>query len=112
MSAKIGRPTDCKKDCDVKVRIDNVTNEKSKAFYLSHGVKNISYAIEHKDYKFTGDEILMHTRYCILRELGCCRKNKQSEKMPQRLFLVNDRVKLLVETDCVNCEMKIKKYWI
>ena len=28
MSAKIGRPTDCKKDCDVKVRIDNVTHIK------------------------------------------------------------------------------------
>lgn len=28
MSPRTGRPTDCKKDCDVKVRIDNETHEK------------------------------------------------------------------------------------
>lgn len=100
---------DCAYTKDSLDCVDNVANERSKEFYLSHGVKNVSYAIEHKDYEFDGNEVLMHTRYCVLRELGYCRKNKQTNKLPQRLFLVNDRVKLLVETDCANCEMKIRK---
>jgi len=87
---------------------DNVSNKLSNLFYKDHGVKNIVNAIEHNDYKFTGSETLMHTRYCILREIGCCRKYSD-KKLPIKLYLVNDKIKLRVETDCVNCEMKIYK---
>ena len=88
---------------------DNVANEVSAEFYKSHGVKNITYAIEHKNHVSDGNEILMHTRYCILKELGCCRKDKNAKKLPAKLYLTNERVKLCVETDCSACEMKIRR---
>ena len=88
---------------------DNVSNKLSREFYLSHGVTQVQSAIEFPNYNFTGDEVLMHTRYCILRELGHCRKSSVSNKLPSKLYLVNSRAKLLIETDCANCEMKIKK---
>lgn len=86
---------------------DNVANKKSAEFYRSHGVNNIQLALEHPNYEFVGEEVLMHTRYCILRELGVCRR--ANNKLPQKLYLTNERVKLLIETDCSNCEMRIKR---
>lgn len=88
--------------------VDNVANNLSYSFYKDHNVDNIEYALEHKDYRFSGSEVLMHTRYCILRELGYCRK-ESTQKLPTRLYITNDKVKLIVETDCKNCEMKILK---
>lgn len=94
---------------DTLTYVDNVSNSLSKKFYQEHGVKNITCAIESTDYKLQGDEVLMHTRYCVLKELGFCKKNKKSIKLPQRLFLVNERVKLRIETNCNDCEMKLYK---
>lgn len=88
--------------------VDNVANNLSYSFYKDHNVDNIEYALEHKEYRFSGSEVLMHTRYCILRELGYCRK-ESTQKLPTRLYLTNDKIKLIVETDCKNCEMKILK---
>lgn len=88
---------------------DNVANEISAKFYRTHGVKDITYAIEHKCHVSDGNEVLMHTRYCILKELGCCRKDKNAKKLPAKLYLTNERVKLIIETDCAVCEMKIKR---
>ncbi len=89
--------------------VDNVSNSLSRTFYQEHGVKNINDAIEIKNYKFTGNEVLMHTRYCVLRELGYCRKDKKTMKLPQNLYLVNNGVRMRIETDCKNCEMKFYK---
>lgn len=38
MSPRTGRPTDCKKDKDIKVRIDNVTHEKLLQYCIDHGI--------------------------------------------------------------------------
>lgn len=95
--------------CESLTHVDNVANSLSESFYQEHGVKKIVKAIESPDYKTIGDEVLMHTRYCILRELDYCRKDKKSAKLSQKLYLVNDRVKMLVETDCLHCEMKLRK---
>lgn len=38
MSPKIGRPTDCKKEHDVKVRIDGVTHERLLAYCEEHRI--------------------------------------------------------------------------
>ena len=92
---------------NVLLHTDNITNKLSESFYKSHGVSNINFAIESLDYKYIGDEVLMHTRYCLLRELGCCRK--VNNILPSKLFLVNNKIKLQIETDCSNCEMKIIK---
>ena len=88
---------------------DNVCNSLSEQFYKEHGVETIVNAIEAPNYKFTGNEELMHTRYCLLRELGWCRKDKSSPNIPRNIYLVNNKLKFLVETDCVNCEMRIRK---
>lgn len=89
--------------------IDNVSNSLSRLFYREHGVKEIESALETDRNGHNADKHLMHTRYCILRELGFCRKDKKSPKLSQKLYLVNDKTKLLVITDCINCEMKLYK---
>lgn len=38
VSPRMGRPTDCKKDHDVKVRIDNETNNKLLEYCEKHGI--------------------------------------------------------------------------
>lgn len=88
---------------------DNVSNRLSAMFYKSHGVETVSNAIECNDYIVNGSDVLMHTRYCILRELGWCRKSGAEKNIPNKIFLVNNKTKLIVETDCKNCEMKIRK---
>lgn len=88
---------------------DNVSNKLSEAFYREHGVEKMSYAIETRDNNFINNEVLMHTRYCVLRELGYCRKDKKSQKLSTSLYLVNDRVRMRIETDCFKCEMRIYK---
>ena len=94
---------------DTLTSVDNVSNSLSAKFYREHGVENITNAIETPNYRFNGNEVLMHTRYCVLRELGYCRKDNKSIKLSQTLYLVNDGVKMRVETDCKNCEMKLYK---
>lgn len=87
---------------------DNVSNSLSSKFYKEHGVKNIQVALETHTLDKIDTEVLMHTRYCILRELGYCRKDKKTA-LSHKLYLVNERTKLLLETDCANCEMHISK---
>lgn len=89
--------------------VDNVANSLSRKFYQEHGVKEITEAIESERYKFTGEEVLMHTRYCILRELGYCRKDRNAKRLSQKLYLVNDRVRMLIHTDCAHCEIHLLK---
>lgn len=87
---------------------DNVANSLSSKFYKEHGAKNIQVALETHTLDKIDIEVLMHTRYCILRELGYCRKDKKNA-LSHKLYLVNERTKLLLETDCANCEMHISK---
>ena len=46
MSAKIGRPTECKKEHDVKVRIDNLTHEKLLNYSKISNVRTTSMNLE------------------------------------------------------------------
>ena len=88
---------------------DNICNSLSTQFYNDHGVKSISHALEYNSSHGIKNEILMHTRYCVLRELGLCRKDKKSIKLPQKLYLVNDGTRFVIDTDCLKCEMYIRK---
>lgn len=84
----------------------NVVNHKSAVFYQEHGITNIEPGFEVK----TGDKQerdLMHTRYCILHELGRCRKNNKNEDLSFPLFICNDKHQFRLEFDCKNCFMKI-----
>ena len=87
---------------------DNVANDLARKVYLDHGVKEIKPALE------TGTPIdlstpLMHTRYCIRRQLGACLKGKNANALPRDLFLRTSNMLLRVNFDCNKCEMKITK---
>lgn len=89
---------------------ENVSNHLSEKFYKEHGVENIEYALEvSKTKDKMEDRALMTTRYCLLRELGCCKKNTNSIRIKEPLLLKNNDVNLRLEFDCNKCEMKIKR---
>ena len=89
------------------VSADNVANHLSKQFYEQHGVKNFEPAIEVDKTSPRKQLPLMHTRYCIRRELGACRKTANAKQLPERIFLRTGKTTLRVECDCAHCEMKI-----
>ena len=86
---------------------DNVANHISEQFYKEHGATHIEPAIECSD-GTDSNEPVMHTRYCLRRELGACLKNStNSHRLPSPLFLRNSKTLLQVDCDCKQCEMKI-----
>lgn len=90
---------------------DNVSNRLAVEVYKDHGVLNIEPAMEISDHsKLSGEEILMTTRYCLLRELGKCKKNGGNiDKLNEPLFLESGNIRLCLEFDCKHCEMLIRK---
>ena len=85
--------------------LGNVYNEKAKAFYVQHQVKQIDDAFEAAP---QSEKTLMFSRYCIKYQLGYCPKQKETKqpvKEPFRLATGTNRVEL--EFDCSVCEMKI-----
>ena len=86
---------------------DNVANHIAESFYHEHGVKEIVPAIECGSPSIHNLP-LMHTRYCLRRELGACLKDPVARhNLPSTLFLRNGKTRLRIECDCQNCEMKI-----
>ncbi len=83
----------------------NVLNSLSKQFYMRHGVKEIAPAYEAE--KPIGEVELMVTRYCLLRELGSCKKDKSGKRLQEPLFLENNGRRLKLNFDCRNCQMKV-----
>jgi len=58
----------------------------------------------------SGEKDLMHTRYCLLYELGRCRKMQKNKDLEFPLFLVNDKHRFRLEFDCQRCFMKVIKH--
>ncbi len=86
---------------------DNVANHIAESFYHEHGVKEIVPAIECGSTSIHNLP-LMHTRYCLRRELGACLKDPVARhNLPSTLFLRNGKTRLRIKCDCQNCEMKI-----
>lgn len=87
---------------------DNVANNMAKNVYMSHGVISIEPAIEVEDREIS-KKAVMHTRYCIRRELGACKKDRNALKhLPEKIYLKYGKDTILeVMCDCKNCEMKI-----
>ncbi len=83
----------------------NVVNRNAALFYAEHGVKQIETGFEKKG--ISGKCDLMHARYCILHELGRCRKIHPNSDLQFPLYLYNDKRKFELEFDCNKCEMKI-----
>lgn len=93
------------KEVDYK---ENVANQLSTKFYLSHGVKKIEPAAEVSGNIKQSGKTLMTTRYCMLRELGMCKKEKNNKgniKFP--LSLRYEKGSFRLDFDCKNCEMKV-----
>ncbi len=86
---------------------DNVANELAKQFYVEHGVKKISPALEVDKSSKRGDRVVMTSRHCILREMGKCRKLNPDTSLKYPLFLHNDKLKFQLDFDCERCEMKV-----
>ncbi len=86
---------------------DNVANHIAEQFYRDHGVTTIEPAIEVSG-MVTDSQPVMHTRYCLRRELGACLKDKNAHnKLPSPLFLRNGNTLLELNCDCAKCEMTI-----
>ena len=85
----------------------NVVNRKAAAFYKEHGVSDIEKGFEKRENKQIRD--LMHTRYCILYELGRCRKQSKNEDLTFPLYLFNHKHQFQLEFDCKACFMKVMK---
>ncbi len=86
---------------------DNVANKVAEKFYADHGVQSMVHALE-CDGTISENHALMHTRYCLRRELGACLKDKKSKhQLPSPLFLRNGKTLLQVNCDCYRCEMTI-----
>lgn len=82
----------------------NVHNEKAKEFYKDCNVecRERSYELQ----KVNNAE-LMRTKHCLRRAFGMCLKGEKENK---RLFLLDESgKKLVLNFDCKNCEMIIKK---
>lgn len=86
---------------------DNVANRLALEFYADHGLTGARMAVEVENP--AGEEInVMTTRYCLRRELGCCLRTPQGQKLPSPLYLSSPGIKLRLDFDCANCRMNVQ----
>lgn len=83
---------------------DNVANRLADQLYRDHGVTEITPALE-AGTQTTSSTPLMHTRYCLRRQLGACLKEKNAAALPKEIFLKTGSTILKLTCDCRNCEM-------
>ena len=89
---------------------DNVANHLAEQLYREHGVETIEPAVETRDARHEmrdASEPVMHTRYCLRRELGACRRDPAAKQLPERIYLRTGNTRLAVVCDCRACEMRI-----
>ncbi len=83
---------------------DNVANRLAEALYRDHGVIEVVPALE-TGAPVTSSTPLMHTRYCIRRQLGACLKGRNATALPRDLYLKTGTTLIKVNCDCKACEM-------
>ncbi len=86
---------------------DNVSNRLAQQFYVEHGVTKIKPALEVRQPEH--ELVVMTTRYCIRRELGCCLKSSKAKQLPNLLFIKSGYNRFRLDFDCKNCQMKVVK---
>lgn len=84
---------------------DNVSNRLAQQFYVDHGVTSLQPAIEVRQPQ--GETIVMTTRYCLRRELGCCLKAPKGKELPTPLFIENGLDRFRLNFDCKACRMQV-----
>ena len=85
---------------------DNVANHLAEQLYRDHGVTDIIPALE-VGTPVSASTPLMHTRYCLRRQLGACLRSKNATALPRDLYLKTGNTLLKVNCDCRRCEMTI-----
>jgi collagenase-like PrtC family protease len=90
----------------------NVLNRKAAEFYRRHGVEEIEPAAEssanQNDRQNMVGKPVMVSKYCILFQLGYCRKDSKSPDLANPLTLVDEKGRRFVlKTNCKGCEMEI-----
>ena len=111
---RITRPVDKRRKEDPSVPYpvqdlvpaDNVANHLAEAVYRDHGVKSITPALEAGSQP-TAFTPLMHTRYCIRRQLGACLQGNNANALPHDLYLKTASTLLKVSCNCKACEMTL-----
>lgn len=84
---------------------DNVANRLAREFYLSHGVTDITPAVE--VVRPQGEVPVMTTRYCLRKELGRCLLTRAGKEWDPDLHIVSGSTRMRVEFDCENCRMNL-----
>ncbi len=85
--------------------LGNVSNDKSKQFYIQHQSTVEEVAFEKKAQKGVP---LMFTRHCIKQSMGWCPKETSTHPpYKEPFYLLYNATKLRLEFDCRNCEMKV-----
>ncbi len=86
--------------------LSNVLNRQAEAFYRRHGVTEIEPAAE-SGLDMRG-RCVMRTRYCLLHQLGRCRREKGAPPLTEPLFLVDEEGRTYpLRFDCTACEIEV-----
>ena len=85
---------------------DNVANSLSREFYCEHGATHIESAIEVQG-EIKDEMVVMNTRYCLRREMGCCLKTPNAKKWVGPLYLQSANNRFRLDFDCKECRMKV-----
>lgn len=99
-------PSDLLKNKEIDYK-DNVMNYRARNCYINQGAKKVEMAFEIQG---QANIPLMHTKYCLLNELGKCMKTtsvKNRYSLP--LYLRHKNGCLRLDFDCKLCEMKVYK---
>ena len=87
--------------------LGNVLNRQAEAFYRRHGVTEIKPAAESGEVDLRGQRV-MRTRYCVLHQLGLCRREKGARPLAEPLSLVDDDGHSYpLRFDCAQCETEV-----
>ena len=81
----------------------NVTNALSEKFYRDRGAFSVEHGYDSGP--IPEGARVMETPYCILRELGRCRKDNSEYDAP--LYLSHGKYRYRLEFDCKNCMMSL-----
>ena len=104
------RPEDNSFPCPITTLepADNVSNRLAEQLYRDHGVTSIVRALEASTPP-TSSTPLMHTRYCIRRQLGACLMGPNAARLPRDLYLKTGATLLKVNCHCDCCEMTLTR---
>lgn len=86
---------------------DNITNSKAAAFYRRHGVTDI--VLQDLQAGTDTGYALMTTKYCIRAQLGLCTRLHQAHSYVEPFILADNTGEYVLESDCAQCEMTVRK---